>query len=375
MRSEPSVDNETIESVEACKTGLPASPPGGDVVFGFDGYLDIVRELRQEGSAGAERIISLEVIGNRILEAVEADSSLSFGWQTNGRRAGGHVCHLARAYDSLGYDPTLVGTLGDPIRPFFEERFGHLEVHSLGKPGRTDAVECNDGKLLLTEAGDVENLDWDWLEDRVGRDALVDALDGAQLLGIGYWAMVVGLPEILDGLRAHVWPRLADPPERVIVDPADIRRLAAEDVRTVAGATDRLADVTDVTLSANRVEMQAIAEITSERAGRDPIENAEVVFDSLDVDRVVSHSARQSCCVSADRTTTVSVEPVTEPALTTSAGDHFNAGLSLALRMGLSEGAALVSGNAYARRFVETGHTPDYAELTAAVNNYLDQFE
>lgn len=375
MTQQTTVDRETREAVEACKSTLPASPAGGKVVFGFDGYLDILRELRQEASTGVERITSLEVVGNRILEAVDADSSLSFGWQTTGKRAGGHVCHLSRAYDNLGYDPTLVGTLGDPVRPFFEERFGHLDLHSLGEPGTTDAVEFNDGKLLMTEGGDIESVDWDWLVDRVGQDTLSNVLDGAQLLGIGYWAMIVGLPEILDGIRERLWPTLADPPEHVIVDPADIRRLASEDVRTVADATDRLAAVTDLTVSANRVETQALTEILCEQASEDLVENTRRVFDALDVDRVVSHSVNQSCCVSADGTTRVSVEPVTEPSLTTSAGDHFNAGFSLGLVTGLSESASLVSGNAFARRFVETGRTPEYDELSDAVDGYLGQFE
>lgn len=372
---EMTIDSETRDAVEACRNTLSASPSGGKVVFGFDGYLDVVRKMRQEASSGMEPITSLEVVGNRILEAVEADSSLSFGWQTTGKRAGGHVCHLSRAYDTLGYDPTLVGTLGDPIRPFFEERFGHLDHHSLGEPGTTDAIEFNDGKLLITEGGDIESIDWDLLVDRVGLDTLADVLDGAQLLGIGYWAMIVGLPGILDGVRERLWPTLADPPERVIVDPADIRRLASDDVGTVADATDRLAAVADVTVSANRVETQALAEILCEQADKDIVGNARRLFDTLDVDRVVSHSVDQSCCVSADGTTRVSVEPVTEPALTTSAGDHFNAGFSLGLVEGLSESAALVSGNAFARRFVETGRTPDYDELFDAVNGYLGQFK
>lgn len=375
MVTEATVDSETRVAVEACKSALPASPTGGDVVFGFDGYLDTVRELRQEASSGTERITSLEAVGNRILEAVEADSSLSFGWQATGKRAGGHVCHLSRAYDRLGYDPTLVGTLGDPVDPFFEERFGHLDIHSLGEPGTTDAVEFNDGKLLITEGGDFEALDWDWLLETVGRETLADTLDGAHLLGIGYWAMIVGLPSILDGLREDLWRTLSDPPEHVLIDPADIQRLVSEDVEAAADATSRFAAVTDLTISANRVETKAITEILCDQADEDYVENTRRLFDTLDVDRVVSHGVNQSCSVSADGTKRVSVNPVTEPSLTTSAGDHFNAGFSLGLIEGLSDSAALVTGNAFARRFVETGRTPDYDDLSAAVEGYLDQFE
>lgn len=374
MVAETTVDSETRAAVDDCKSTFPETPTGGDVVFGFDGYLDTVRELSEERSTGTERITSLEVVGNRILEAADADSSLSFGWQTTGKRAGGHVCHLSRAYEKLGYEPTLVGTLGDPIRPFIEERFGHLELHSLGETGTTDAVEFNDGKLMFSEAGEIDSLDWEHLMNTVGRETLADAIDGTRLLGIGYWAMIPGLPSILDGLRERVWPTLSDPPEHVIVDPADVRRLSPDDLEAIVSASGRFATVADLTVSANRVETKAITEAVCGQADADQVENTRRVFDTLDVDRVVSHGVEQSCCVSAAGTSTVAVEPLSEPALTTSAGDHFTAGFSLGLSEGVSESAALVVGNAYARRFVETGQTPDFEELYDAIESYLEQF-
>jgi len=375
METEATIDTETRAAAEDCRRALPETPTGGDVVFGFDGFIDTVREMQTENNAGTGRIESLEIVGNRILEAAETGSSPSFGWRTTGRRAGGHVCHLSRAYDTLGYDPTLVGALGDPVHPFFEETFGHLDHHSIGEPGLAEAVEFDDGKLLIAEGGDIADLDWDRLVEAVGIGTLSDALDGARLLGIGYWAVVYGLPDIIDGLRERVWPSLADPPAYVIVDPADVRRIDPDGVERAAAATGRLSAMTDTTLSANRVETQAMVEILCDAASGDPIEDTRRLFETLAVDRVVTHGVDRSCCVSADGTTTVAVDPVDRPSMTTSAGDHFNAGFSLGLLEGLPESAAVVAGNAYARRFVATGETPDYSELSDAVNTYLARFE
>jgi hypothetical protein len=375
MEADTPIGAETRAAVKSCRRALPVAPTGGNVAFGFDGFIDRVREMQTETNAGTERIESLEAVGTRILEAADAGASSTFGWRTTGRRAGGHVCHLSRAYDVLGYDPTLVGALGDPVRPFFEETFGHLDHHSVGEPGLTDAVEFDDGKLLISEGGDVSGLDWNRLVEAVGVGTLSDALDGTRLFGIGYWAAVYGLPGIIDGLRECVWPSLADPPAHVIVDPADIRRISPSGVERAADATGRLSAVTDTTLSANRVETQAMVEVLCDAATGDLVEDTRRLFRTLSVDRVVTHGVDRSCCVSADGATTVAVSPVNRPSITTSAGDHFNAGFSLGIIEGASEAAALVAGNAYARRFVDTGETPDYAELFDAVDTYPAQFK
>ena len=133
------------------------------------------------------------------------------------------------------------------------------------------------------------------------------------------------------------------------------------------------ADV-EVTVSANRYETKELASVLGAHEGEELLADARVAFDSLSVDRFVGHSVSESVVVSDDGTTSVQVTPVESPALTTSAGDHFNAGLSLGLVEGVPEDAAVVMGNALAREFVRTGETPTYDDVAAAVTNYGEQF-
>ncbi len=84
--------------------------------------------------------------------------SLSFEWLQQGSRTGGHTSHLARAFGGWSFDPAMVGMYGDPVHDAFETEFGEYELHSLGEPGVTDAVEFDDGKLMLTEIGDTMSL-------------------------------------------------------------------------------------------------------------------------------------------------------------------------------------------------------------------------
>jgi sugar/nucleoside kinase (ribokinase family) len=369
-------DAQTRDAVVACQEQLPSEPSGGDVVFGFDGYVDNVRQAgTNAGASDGDRITTLSEFGEEIVTSAAADSSLSISWERRGQRTGGHVSHLSRAYQTLGFDPTLVGMCGDPVRDIFEEEFEACTLYSLGNPGITDAIEFDDGKLMLMENGGAGTLDWETIRSRVGVETLVDELDGAKLLGIGYWAVMPEMAGILDGLRETVFPELSAPPEHVLLDPANIRELDPEILESIVSATGRLADEVDVTVSANRYETKELAAVLGAHTSDELRADARVAFDFLAVDRFVGHSVDESVVVRDDGTTSVRVAPVESPELTTSAGDHFNAGLSLGLVEGVSEEAAVVLGNALAREFVRTGETPTYDDVVSAVATYDTQFE
>jgi sugar/nucleoside kinase (ribokinase family) len=376
MSTDHNLHRQTAVAAETCADRLPSEPSGGDVVFGFDGVVDNVRTIeRNAGGDGMPQIETLRDFGERVVTSADNNSSLSFEWNQADQRTGGHVAHLSRVYDRLGFEPTMLGMCGDPILDIFRDEFEGCTIHTLGAPGYADAVEFNDGKMILYENGGAAEFDWAELESRVGADTLVDEIDGARLLGIGYWTMIPALADVLDGLREHVVPRLSSPPEHVLLDPADIRGLDRATLTETIAATRRLASaVGSVTVSANRSETSVLASELAGGTGETFTEECRRVFDNLGVDRFVGHSMTQAVVVSDDESSTVAVEPVESPELTTSAGDHFNAGLSLGLVEGLPDDAAVLLGNALAREFVRTGETPMYADVVSAVASYDDQF-
>lgn len=376
MSTDSHPDEQTRDAVSSCYDHLPSEPSGGDVVFGFDGFVDNVRTAGRSADDGTDtRIQTLAEFGNRIVTSAGANSSLSISWKREGRRTGGHVSHLSRVYQELGFDPTMIGMCGDPILEIFEREFIDCTIYSLGDPGITDAIEFDDGKLMLMESGDAETFDWEVLRSRVGVETLIDELDGARLLGIGYWAMIPALAGVLDGLREHVFPKLSSPPEHVLLDPANIRELERTRLEEVVAATRRLNRVVGVTVSANRFETKVLASELGGSAGDDIEEDAHAAFDALGIDRFVGHSVTSSVVVSDEGSTSVAVPPVESPELTTSAGDHFNAGLALGFIEGLPNDASVALGNAVAREFVRTGETPSYSDIVLAVASYTDQFD
>jgi sugar/nucleoside kinase (ribokinase family) len=376
MTQNSRVDDTTGEAVAACRRDLPSPIPVPDTVLGFDGFVDTVRRVVDErhDAESFDPMTELGAFGERIAASADERSSITVEWTRDGTRTGGHTCHVARALIGLGGRPTMIGAYGDPERDVFADEFGAARRYSFGEPNYTEAVEFDDGKLLVTETGATRTLDWETLADAVGVETLAARLDGADVLGMGYWVVIPDFPSILTGLRERVWPTLDDPPGTVLVDPGDVRQLADDVLTDGIEPLRRFATVAPVTLSANRAEMFHLADALDAPSGSLSAA-ATAVRDRLGLRRAVAHAADASVAAGPERTVSVAVPRVADPAMTTSAGDHFNVGLALGLSAGLSDSAAVCLGNATAGVFVRTGDPPTEASLRAFLDRYLDAFD
>lgn len=370
---EQEVRTKTEGAIVDCRESLPSELVSESVVFGFDGFVDRVRRMvaERQDEEHYEALTTLAELGDRISTSAAADSSLSVEWLNTATRTGGHTSHLSRAYGHLGYEPVMIGTYGEPIEEPFVDEFGDYEMITFGDPGYTDAVEFDDGKLMLMEINKTRDLDWREITDAVDPETLAARIDGAALFGMGYFADMPNFPGIVDGLLEEVWPLLAEPPETVIVDPGDVRKLSEAELREGMDLITSLDDVATLTITANKFETTVLAETLAGGEYDSLADATSAAYDALDVSRFVGHGAHESVVVAGNDSSRVAVPRVEEPEITTSAGDHFNVGLSLGLVNDVSDRAAVALGNAVASYFVRSGDQPSYDELRA----YLDEYE
>lgn len=371
-----SADTETRDSLRECRRQLPRSLDGEKVVFGFDGVVDRVRRVvaKRTGPETYRTMGSMSELSDRIGESAGMNTSLSIEWQNDGKRAGGHTSHLGRAMERLGCKPTLIGTYGEPPVETFTREYERADLLSVGEHATTDAVEFNDGKVLFSDSGVLASLDWETVCDAVGINTLASRIDRTRVFGIGYWATVLQLPTILEGLRTELWPRLRDPPERIILDPADIRRLSEPTLESGLEAIDRLDDTVPVTVSSNRAETLRIADLFGDADESSLPAAARTAREGLGVSKFVAHTVHEAVSVTDAGVERVAVPHTPEPALTTSAGDHFNAGLAVGRIAGLDDGAQLIAGSALAGYFVRNAEPPTYEEFSAFVDEYETLF-
>src|SRR5881392_2629821 len=142
-------------------------------MVGLDGFVDeIIAVVDKRHDHGKfEAVKTIGHLGAKITAA--AGESSNYELVVKQRKLGGNGPIMANALASFGFAVTYIGNLGYPtIDPVFEPLSRRAKVHSIGEPGHTDALEFDDGKLMLGKHETLHDVNWDNLLSRVGRDKL-----------------------------------------------------------------------------------------------------------------------------------------------------------------------------------------------------------
>lgn len=351
------------------------------IVAGFDAVVDSILDVvHARDGERYSRTTSIAGFGHRIADA--AGRCANFELVLKQRKVGGNACNLADAASTLGARLTLLAGLSDErdpdafdpvLRPLAErcER-----VISLGTPSHTDALEFDDGKVMFGKIEPLDRVTWDVILQAVGGPgALAATLAGADALVTGNWTMTRSMNDIWLRLAQDVLPALdeRDRPARLFVDTSDPAKRSDEDLTLAVDRLRAIDALVPVALGLNLAEATRVSTVagstpppahamTDASALRDA---AGTLRESLGISAVVLHS--RFCAASAEPDEAAAFEgPYTSsPALSTGAGDNFNAGWLLADRLGLPAPQCLAVGSAVAGWYVRKGASPTLSDVCA----------
>ncbi len=117
-----------------------------------------------------EAMKTIDVLGDKILAA--AGQSSNYELLVKQTKLGGNGPIMANALAAAGLPVTYIGNLGYPaMHPVFAELAKRAkEVISIAEPGHTDALEFEDGKLMLGKHQTLGDISWENLLQRVGKE-------------------------------------------------------------------------------------------------------------------------------------------------------------------------------------------------------------
>ena len=351
--SDPRGGSSDGSAYERLRSGFDGERP---TVTAFpDGSVDAFYELRESAS---DRRVSKRA---SFVDALSAGGA-SFRRRELGREAGGQAVNMARQTAALNADATLLGFLDHPLLsnlPF--------ETISLGEPARVSVYRFDDDALIVAEeSAAIER--WEPADLEAAAGDRFGALLRADAICCGNWVSFRSLPTLFRDLAAR-----RDAAGVFVFDPGDLTGAATDDLSDLADALSLLDGRYDVVLSANRAEVEYLAEtVADEGRGRvsetdEDAATLRALRDALSIAGVVLHerakaaAATPSGFVCVPNLRTESVER------TTGAGDRFSAGVAYALGAGREWDVALALGNACASYYVETGETLS----AAALDEYL----
>lgn len=342
---------------------------------GLDGFVDEIIHVvdKREDANTFHRIPSIAAFADRIAEASGKSTNIELVPQRI--KLGGNGPIMANALSSFGLGVTYVGALGHPnIHPVFHPLTEHSEVYSIAEAAHTDALEFEDGKLMLGKMTPLNEVTWDNIQARMGRQEFQNQITASQLVSFVNWTMVPYMSEIWKSLLSeNILPQRNDR-QFAFFDLCDPEKRENDDILEAMSLLGEFRKHFRVILGLNEKEAMELSEVYGLEIGEDTPEGrcqmSERLFKALQVDVLVVHPVRYALTVTEEQTNWVPGPFIAKPVITTGAGDHFNAGFCLGLMLGMSPTLALNLGVSTSGHYVRTGSSPTVSDLANLLSDW-----
>lgn len=343
--------------------------------IGLDGFVDDIIHVvdKRESATQFTRIPTIAKYAERL--AAAAGRSTNIEVVSTLTKLGGNGPIMANAMASFGVGVTYLGCLGYPnIHPVFEDFAKRAEVHSISQPGFTDAVEFNDGKIMVGKLQYLSEVNWENIQARYGREEFVAKLNSSALVGFVNWTMLSAMSDIWETLQKEICPGLKGPRRKVFFDLADPEKRTKADIQRALDLIVKFEQWFEVILGLNEKESAEICEVLGIDAGVSSPEGlqkrAAAINQKLPVTTLVIHPVSYAVTSNQGKTACVHGAYAPKPKITTGAGDHFNSGFCLGRLLGLDHEASLLCGVSTSGHYVRRAKSPSLADIANFMRNW-----
>src|SRR3954471_7929434 len=168
---------------------------------GLDGFVDEILHVvdKRESATRYQRLTTISRFAERLAAAAGQSTNVELVSQLT--KLGGNGPIMANALASFGLKVTYLGILGYPaLHPVFADFAKRADVHSIAEPGYTDALEFEDGKIMLGKHESLKQMQWQNICERFGRDKFNQAFCSSDLVGFVNWTMLTAMSDIWESL-------------------------------------------------------------------------------------------------------------------------------------------------------------------------------
>jgi len=335
---------------------------------GLDGFVDdIVHVVDQRQDAqNYSRLNTITDLSVRLGDAAGQSTNLELVSQRT--KIGGNGPIMANALARFGLHVTYLGCLGYPnLHPVFEEFSKRAELHSVAIPGHTNALEFLDGKVMASLLTSLNDVNWENICERFGKQQFSAKIMGSSLVGFVNWTMLPFMSEIWEHVLSDICKGKPKTSRKIFFDLADPEKRTPEDIRKALDLIGKFSEYFDVILGLNEKESFEIAEVLGlPKQDVDPdgiSTNMQGIIAEIPIKTLVVHPVRYAIAASRDLISLVDGPFIEKPVITTGAGDHFNAGFCLGQLLGMDNEQSLLCGVGASGYYVRSGRGPNVSEL------------
>ncbi|MBN2696712.1 MAG: hypothetical protein JXR38_04150 [Bacilli bacterium] len=348
-------------------------PTNLKMVIGFDGFVDEIIHVvdKRLDSFTITRMENISDLARRIDRASGLSTNIEL--LPIQKKIGGNGPIMCNALTKHNPSITYIGALGVPVVDgVFNEMADKATLISIANNGHTDALEFDDGKLLLGKMSSLNDITYEKLISILGKERIIELLGETNLFATVNWSMIPYMTELWQSLIENILPELPNRKQKPIffVDLADPEKREPEEIRLALDLLREFKSKFFVVLGLNKKEAYDVANVL-ELFDSSSLEHMQIsledlcfaLYEYLEVDAVVVHPVDRSAVV-LNKTFYEDLGPyVKKPKLTTGAGDNFNAGFVLGLLLELEPDEALLTGMATSGYYVRNAKSPTFPEL------------
>jgi len=340
---------------------------GKKATTGFDGFVDtIVRIIKNRKEGRPSNLFRTKKQFGKYITAKE-DTSFSLELEERSTRIGGNMPILSNALGSLGIQVNCLGALGHPrLHPVFKNLSSRCHVYSFAEPGISTAFEFEDGKIMLAQMGELNELGWNSISTTLGLDRILSLFSESGLLCLVNWSEIVMSTNIWKGILKEVMPASTNQhvKQTAFFDLSDCSNRSSDSIIEVLELLKKFSSYTRVILGLNRNEANRIYEVLFEKEPKKDLQhNGERIFEKLDVNTLLLHSSKEAVVFHGSDTFSCDSFFNEHPAILTGAGDNFNAGFCTGQVLDLDPVLSMAFGHAVSGFFVQNGKSPHLHEV------------
>ncbi len=348
-------------------------PENLKMVIGFDGFIDEIIHVvdKRMDSLQFSRIETIELLAKRIEKASGLSTNIEL--VPVQKKIGGNGPIMCNAMAKHDASINFIGALGMPtIDDVFSTMADNVNLLSIATAGHTDALEFDDGKILLGKMTSLNDVTFERMISTIGKDKFVHMLSETNLLATVNWSMLPYMTDLWKKILSEIVPLLPVKTKKPIffIDLADPEKREKDEIQEALGLLKSFKSHFFVVLGLNKKEAYDVAN-ELDLFDNSSLEKMQVsledlnqaLYENLEVDAVVIHPVDRSCAYIKNTFYEELGPYIEKPRLTTGAGDNFNAGFVMGLMLGLKPDEALLTGMATSGYYVRNADSPTFRQL------------
>lgn len=352
------------------------------VFVGFDGFVDEIKKaVKQKKNFETKYFDTLDEFADRIKAATGKSGQIET--VTTKIKLGGNAPIFSNTLGKLGIHSFCVGSLGYPeIHPVFTSMNKNCTIISVLNPGESDAIEFDDGKIILSELSVFDRYNWKYIKDAANLEQIRKAVVESSLVTFVDWVNLPHASDIWQGILEDVIKPSGRRDYLFLFDLCDPTKKTTEQIDEVLDLISCFSPYGKVTLGLNENETlktwAAINGVNSnepkERSKIPPVRDAgEFIYKTMNIDCLLIHPIDRTLVFHQRETLELQGRLITKPKVLTGGGDNLNAGFSLGLLAGLSLPHCMLLGMAASGAYIQNGASPDMKDIITYIRVWMDE--